>query len=550
MKRFLIIILFLIAVAVTIILYLHFNKLKDFEPLIKEKLVNLVKNASDGLYYLEIEKLEVNVLNSSITLINAHLRPDTLVYAEMEKIRKAPNDVFEVSVSQLGISDIVAADFLSTKAINLRRLFIDKPVVKVLHKKQPYNIQEDSVKTVYQQIRKDISGIKVDTIILKNIDFTYTNQSRNRQTRLSNVKIFFSDILIDSSTQFDRQRFLFAKNCIISVEDYKIKTTDGLYGMSIEDINIQTAGQAIQLSGIHFKPMLSEKKFYQQVRHQQDIFTLSIQKINFNTIHWWAILSEESFISKNIKISKGNLKVYNDKSQAPDTRSKVGKYPQQLLMRLPFTLQLDTLQINDFDISYTELNPKSANTGTLYFNNINATLTNITNDSQRIAKNPFAKLTANAVFLKQAPMTAVFKFNLANYKKGDFTLDVTMGALTSSVLNKITIPLALLRLNSVNVKKLEVNMKGDNYRGTGIVKLVYSDLNITALKNTDDALKKRGLLSMVANLFIIKKDNPIYGKPLRVEKAAFKRDPNKSFFNLVWKTIFTGAAQTVGYNKK
>lgn len=219
-------------------------------------------------------------------------------------------------------------------------------------------------------------------------------------------------------------------------------------------------------------------------------------------------------------------------------------------MLLPFTLQLDTLQINDFDISYTELNPKSTNTGTLYFNKINATLTNITNDSQRIAKNPFAKLTANAVFLKQAPMTAVFKFNLANYKNGDFTLDVTMGALTSSILNKITIPLALLKLNSLHVKKLEVNMKGDNYRGTGIVKLVYSDLNITALKNTDDALKKRGLLSLVANLFVIKKDNPINGKPLRVEKAAFKRDPNKSFFNLVWKTIFTGAAQTVGYNKK
>lgn len=540
----------MVAVAVSIILYLHFNKLEDFEPLIKKKLINLVKNASDGLYHLEIEKLEVNVLNSSITLINVHVRPDTLVYAEMEKSRKAPNDVFDVSVSRLEISDIVPADFLSARVINLRRLFIDKPVIKVWHKKQPYNIQDDSVKTVYQQIRKDISGIKVDTIILQNIDFTYNNQSRNKQTQLLNVNIFFTDILIDSSTQFDRQRFLFAKNCMISVKDYKSKTTDNLYGISIQDIQIRTARQAIKLSGLRFEPMLSEKKFYQRVRHQQDIFTMSIREINFTAVNWWAILAEESFVSDKISMSKGNIKIYNDKSQTPDTRSKIGKYPQQLLMQLPFTLKLDTVQLTDFDLSYTELNPKSGRTGTLSFSKVHGTLTNITNDSLQILKNPLLKLTANASFLKQAPLTTLFTFDLANYRKGNFTVYAKMGALNQAALNEITVPLALLKLNSLMVKSLEVSMKGDNLKGKGTVKLIYSDLNITALKSTDMTLKKRGLLSLIANAVIIKKDNPLHGKTVRTEMAEFKRDPNKSFFNLVWKTIFTGAAQTVGYNKK
>jgi hypothetical protein len=108
----------------------------------------------------------------------------------------------------------------------------------------------------------------------------------------------------------------------------------------------------------------------------------------------------------------------------------------------------------------------------------------------------------------------------------------------------------MVKLNSLNVKSIDLSIRGDNNNGSGTVKLVYTDLSIEALKNEGDGLKKRGLLSFVANRFIIKKDNPLYEKDVRIGKAAFKRVPNKSFFNLVWKTTFTGAAETVGFKAK
>lgn len=550
-KIFLIILFIVIAVVAGLIIYLRSHKLEDFEPLIKAKLSKLVKDASNGLYTLEIEKLEIDVIGSKIILVNASLKPDTLIYARLEQLKKAPNDIFEVSISQLAINEIIAQEFIYGKAIKLQTLFINKPVIKVWHKKQPYNVEADSSQTVYQQIHKNISSLQIDTIMLNNIDFIYLNRNRqNKQTRLSNVKLMFSDILIDSSTQYDYQRVLFAKQCLVSLKDYNMTTTDKLYRFSVDDIQIKTSVHAIKLQGIRFKPTLSAKNFYQRVRHQHDIFELFVEEVNFTAVNWWAILAEESFVSDKIAMSKGNIKIYNDKSQQPDTRSKIGKYPQQLLMQLPFTLQLDTLQLTDFDVSYTELNPKSRRTGILSFSKVHGTLTNITNDSLQISKNPFLKLTANTIFLKQAPLSTLFTFDLANYKKGNFTVYAKMGALNQAALNEITVPLALLKLNSLVIKSLEVSMKGDNVKGRGTVKLIYSDLNITALKSTDEALKKRGLLSFIANAVIIKKDNPLQGKAVRTEMAEFERDPKKSFFNLVWKTIFTGAAQTVGYNKK
>ncbi len=551
MKKLLIVIIVILAIIGGVYYYLHQNKLKDFEPDIKERLNKLVMDASNGLYHLEIEKLETDVVTSKIVLVNAHLRPDTLVYAQLEQAKIAPDDIFDITISQLSIDDIVPSEFLINKAINLRRLFINQPVISVKHKKQPYNVPEDdSSKTVFEKIKKDILKIQVDTIILNNIDFIYNNTSLHKVTRLSNVKLFFSDILLDSLSQFDKQRFLFAKNCLISIKDYTVNTSDSLYRFKIGEIEIQTKNQAMQLKKLQFMPRVPVQAFYKKIKHQQDRFEVTTEQISFNKVDWWAIIREESFLVRKVSMVNGTIKIFNDKSQPVDTKSKMNKYPHQLIMKLPFTLKLDTIALNNIDLSYTELNPKSGEKGTLYFDNIQAMITNITNDKEQINTDHFMKIRAKAVFMKKSPVTAGFIFDLAKYKTGNFNVTASLGALQAEALNPITVPLGMLKVNTVNIKSLDVTMKGDNYQGTGTVKMIYDDLNITALKSTGDTLKKRGLLSFIANTFVIKKENPFKNKPIRVETVSYPRNTQKSFFNLVWKTIFTGAGKTVGYKVK
>src|SRR3990170_7166168 len=162
MKKILFAVTILIAIAAGVFFYLKSTKLKDFEPQIKERLNKLVSDASNGLYRLEIGELNTDVVSSKITLTSAHLVPDTLKYAELEKQQLAPNDLFDVYIKQLSIDDIVAADFIASKSIKLHRLFINEPVIRVWHKKQPYNVPDSvAAKTIYQQIRNDISSIKV-----------------------------------------------------------------------------------------------------------------------------------------------------------------------------------------------------------------------------------------------------------------------------------------------------------------------------------------------------------------------------------------------------
>ena len=73
----------------------------------------------------------------------------------------------------------------------------------------------------------------------------------------------------------------------------------------------------------------------------------------------------------------------------------------------------------------------------------------------------------------------------------------------------------------------------------------YEDLKVDVLKRDKNtkAVKKRGLASLSANLVVQNKNPGSSG--LRIMNPEFQRNIYKSFFNLVWKTIFTGMKETV-----
>lgn len=76
----------------------------------------------------------------------------------------------------------------------------------------------------------------------------------------------------------------------------------------------------------------------------------------------------------------------------------------------------------------------------------------------------------------------------------------------------------------------------------------YTALKVALLKETEEgaAPKKKGFLSFLANKLVIKDANPSKGEKVRTAEIRFERTPAASFFNLLWKSVFTGIRETVG----
>lgn len=548
-KKWVIVLLSLSILGVAVFIYFKVRGVKDFEPLIKEKLQQIVLEGSDSLYQLNIDKIDIDITNDHITVKNLSLNIDSTRLEKLDTLKRAPDDIFKIFLKDLVIDGIGPEDFVKKKSIDLNVLYIKEPVVEIYHHKRSYNYTPEDTISLYKKILHEVGHFTVNDLNIQNIDFTYFNTTHNNKaTHFQNLSVRFKDILIDSTTQNDSSRFLYAKDANIALNDYNIATTDSLYNFHADSLLLNAASKTLNLTNISLKPIGKKENFSDKLDYYKERYNITVKTVSIQYIEWWQLLSEDGLTARQVKLMDGNIEVYADRTLPDPHTNKVGNYPHQLLTRLKLPVMINNVDINNFKVTYTELNAKTGKKGTVTFNDISGTFTNITNRKEIIDQNKYFSLNANASFMNAAPMHALFKFDLANANTGNFSLDLEVGNMDGKELNVATKPLGLFEIKNAEIKKIIMHMNANDNNSNGTVTFYYNDLQVDVLKQDEEQqnkLKKRGLISFLANNFIIEKSNTPDDKNNDPKYVSYKRDPEKSFFNLIWKTIFTGLSKTV-----
>lgn len=547
----LIIFISVIAVILTgVFIYFKKNKLSDFDPLVREKLQSLVSTASGGLYRLEFDTLIADVVNSRLLISNVHLIPDTVLVARLDSLGRRPADIFTISLKKLAVEGINIDDFLSNKKIDLDVLYLQEPLMRIDHKKPVQSLSANdttSVQTVYQLISAQMNRISVKKIFIQNMNVTdrnYISKEKQSESHFDNVNIQFDEVLIDSVTQHDSTRFLYARNANISMGKLRFATADSLYMINLDSVSVNASKKSLQVERLVLKPKDSKEVFEKKLSFVKERYNVALENIAFNDIDWWSIVSSESFEAHDAIIGKATIDVYTDRRLPPYPKSKVGRYPSQIIMKAPWLLNVSKIKIADCNVIYTEVNAKSGKAGTITFDNCTGTITNISNDSSIIKTDPFLKITAEGKLMNAGNIQADFTFDLRKANEGVFAVDMKLGAMDATILNSVTQPLGSFQIEKSNIKSLTAHVDGTNYKGKGTIKFFYSDMKVNILKagSDNDQPQKKGFLSFIANAFIIKDANSTETKT-----ATYTRDIHKSFFSVIWKTILIGILKTIGY---
>ncbi|MEP6464845.1 MAG: hypothetical protein ABJB05_01005 [Parafilimonas sp.] len=511
--------------------------------MIKAKLQQLVKDGSNGLYVLNLDKIEVDVIDSKVKVHNAELLIDSARLKVLIAQGTSPVDVYKISVSDIDIDGFNVDDLLNKKDMNLNIINIKNPVVEIFHPVNKSDTIKKDTSSLYSKIQKSIGRFQLNMLAVSNMQFIYHNISgKEKTTNFNNVSMKFKNIEIDSLTQFDTTRFLYAKEALIQFGGYTARTADSLYFIKTDSLTLNAARKTLNVTGLYFTPRYSKQDFSKQLKFYKDRYDIKFNTASFKNIDWYNLFLGESFNATQAELNDGTMEVYADKNIPPSGKSKMGNYPHQMLMKLTFPVNVDTILVKNFKLTYTELNPKTEKTGSIIFDDIQGVITNVTNIKENIAANKIMKVAATSKLMSAGNLSATFMFDLTKTKTGDFTLDGDLGAMDGTVLNKATKPLGLFEVNSLSIKKLKLHIKANNDNAHSAVFFVYDDLKITALKPDDGKLKHRGFLSFVANTFILNKSNT--GNEAENKYVFYKRDPDRSFFSLIWKSILKGITNT------
>ncbi len=421
-------------------------------------------------------------------------------------------------------------------------------------------IKADSLSTdggaigIYRKANKTGDGetIEIDNdffneAIVKNIrvgntTLTLYNRANTNEKPLLLKNVRFNASNIDSIySGTDVLKLLGNSQWDLRADGISFATKDQVYNINIGKFSLDKIKKQVLVDYISLVPTMSEAAFVQTLKFQKDLFNVNLKNIVLGGTDLTALLEKKSIIAETLTFQP-TIKVFNDRLVTPDTASKVGKYPHQSIAKLATAIYIKKVNVKNGYISYRERGAISKNVGDVFFSDVNGVVNNVTNIEKYLQQNSLMLVNVTSKFLNNASLSSQWKLPL-NTKNGAFTITGKVGPFDGTKLNPVIEPLGMGSIKSGNIKSYTFNLQGTDYKGTGDGTFLYNDLKIKLLKSKDDDIKNKNVTSFIANVFI-KDQNPANGNT-RKAIINFDRVVTKSFFNLVWKSLFDGAKKSL-----
>jgi hypothetical protein len=523
----------------------------DLRPAIIAKLQQLVKDGSDGLYTLSIKKIDPDLLSSKLDVLDGIIAVDTAAMQRLDESKKLPDDIFRINFHSLHIDGIGISDLLKTKNIDIKAAYLDDPVIHIYHKARSYNKEankkNDSL-TLYQRLMGELEKIVIGSTTIKHGTLVIHDGGHdNHPTKFKDIFVKMNDVLIDSSTQYDNKRFLFAKHALIETSNYSFATPDSLYFVKLGKLSLVGEKHEVTVSNAELQPRGSRQEFVKKLTTRDEMYHVVMPKIIFSGLNWWQLINKEKIVTDRADLYGGTVSVYSDISIPKGDAVPLNHFPHQLVMMIPQPVSVTELQFHSLKVVFTQYNPETKSLGTATFNNINGVARHITNIPSEIKRSPSTSLFAKGLLMNKVPLSVSLKFDLSRAKTGQFSGEVEMDTLDKNIVNPIAEPLSRFTLKRGQMQQGIIHVEGDNYNLHGAIKFYYNDLHITPLKSdsSNGQLTRAHMKSLLANSIYIKNENP-QGGEFRNPEYMVVRDHHLNFVSYIWATIMTGILKTIG----
>jgi hypothetical protein len=541
---------FLILIAIVLVLGYFFNE--HWSPILADKFHATILKNTDSLYNADFSSAEFHLFQGKIVIFNITLKPDTIVYNRRKKQGLAPNNLLEIHLNRLVINHVHPFKLYFKHVLDIEQIILSAPEVHISYQ---LNHTKDTTskdnRTAWQKISKSLHSIHVRDILLNDVQFRYDDYSGNKVaiSELKEMNVHVNDLLIDSLTQNDRSRFLYCKDVMVELNNYTGKTPSGLYTYTVKYLKLSTLTSQLNAEGITLEPIKTGLFFY---KTKQDRYSIYIESLQLNRFDFLNYHKYRAFRVSSLSIDQGTFSLFTNPNKTPTAIDKITSFPSMVLANLKEDSEIDTLNIKHLNISYSELNNKSKETGTITFNHTNGQFLNITNNKAALLKNNICTVRISSYFMAHGELNTLFRFNLTD-KDAAYSYKGNLGPMDLKLINPAVMPLGMVKINSGKLKKLDFDFKANRKIANGRVTILYNDLKVTVLKadTNNEKLKRNTIASLYANVFIIKHDNPDNdGEAPRSFNVSFPRPISSPFFNFTWKSLLTGIKPGVGFDQK
>jgi hypothetical protein len=517
------------------------------KPMLSKRIKTAVLESTDSLYHLDFKDINYNLISGKAEVLGVVWRADSNLYESLKLAKKLPDNIYQGKVNKIQLSGLHPWTIFFSKKLELGTISITDPDVELLHEKQQYNSLK-TAKSPYQIISKFVKSFSVNRIVFQNIYFTYHDQAKPNKPHISkveNLDLEVSDLLIDSTSDKDKERFYYTKECVFSLKKVQIPSQDSLNTIKVNELLFSTKTRSLSVKHLVVQPRYKEME-YSVHTNGDDRIGIIFNDINLKEINIEKLFKEKKIYAEALNINRGNVSVFTDtRTFNVPPKAPYRPFPHEAFRDWNLKFMIDTVKMKNFNITYSEYNPETKLVGHVIFKKVTGRIKNFTNDTLTLKNDPNCQVVFNGYLMNKAAITLKFDFNMMA-PKSDFLFMGNVKKMEIPHLNQVTSSLGFARAEKGTLNEFTCNLKGDKYGLKGSATMLYQDLNITLLKKGDEpGLKKKKLLSFLANEFVIKDGNPLGKQPVRVSAIQYERIPTKPFFFTLWKGILSGITKSV-----
>ncbi|MDN5200137.1 hypothetical protein QQ008_02160 [Fulvivirgaceae bacterium BMA10] len=398
-----------------------------------------------------------------------------------------------------------------------------------------------------QLLSEHLKKLTVNQMDFKNGTFTHKQifQSERKTFNLQRIAGHVKNFELNETSRQHDQRLFYSDDVDLVISNYTYKMPDSMYTFNARKIGVSTAKSRLFLDSVTFIPRFGKYQFSRKLGYEADRINASVRRIEFNKFNFKDYILRDQFESSLVNVYGLHVDDFRDK-RLPISQNQKPKMPQEQLRDLDYNIVLDRVKLKDGYISYQEFVEEGQQPGTIYFENLNADLRNVTNDPAQLNKNDRFIMDAQADIMGKGRVKAKLSFSIRD-KRNAFEFSGNIGAMNLVEINPMLENVAFVSVKSGLNQNLDFSMNANDNFAVGNMRFTYDDLRVSVIKKKTG--NTGGLASFFANTFVINNKNP-EGKNQRVGDIYFERDKSKSIFNYWWKSLLSGIKPSLGINDR
>lgn len=500
-----------------------------YEDELKTVLEQQVLIQTDSTYSVKLDKLDISFWGRTISADSLMVTP----LNEFEPIKS-------VTAGSIQIQGIKWYTLLFDRFASFGTILIGEPFVEIYSRPlEGDTFEEATADTSTENTPSDLPLSKFKFEI-RNGKARLVEPSGRTEVMLEQFNLLATQV--DIGQVLDGSRLPFLEELILTGKNLTWRLDEELYRFEVGEFSFdRVRGEAIVREAALI-PVLPRYEFSRIKGYSTDRIELNIDQIKMKNLSIDSLYIPR-IDADEIIIEQGSLDIFKNKTIP--SRSAIGYRAllSEIFSKTEVQVGIQKIDINNFDVSYTEHKEGAKAPGKVFFEDITGSIKDLNTIGHPEFDSDTLALSVNTKFMNATNLNLNVRYPLFDKSESHHVWG-NMERLDTEVVNSTLLHLAFVETKSGVINSMKFDFKVDDKNAQGTLLLDYNDLSLTFLNSDDSGDKNLGtrFKSFLANTIGINSDNTGDISPKEID---YTWDKRKGVFGYWWQALLSGIKNTI-----